>query len=603
MELSEKDINQLNAFENFLSWEVTDIFKKYINCPHKVVGLFTGNQSMKTSSTAYQYVLRILGWHPVPEKNILYFVCNTRYCKNGHGTTNIPEDWKCEECGEEVSKFSGHKYTIKTRPEDNICTKCSTKLEIYKRNIRIFRFASHTLPNEKGDTGDGGASAETKNTQYPEFKKWLPSFLIKKDITARIFNMRILDPNDGRTFGDLVYKGTDIIVEFVSYNQGAEATAGVQRTSIWLDEEAPQEFYEEQGPRLLAENGDKIITLTPANFITWTYDEIFEKAKVYYRSKIIVDYLNREGGNAKQREHMDSIHNIAVIQAATDDNPTLSGDVIEEMFSNVDDPDKLAIRRYGIFKQVSGRIFKDFEYNVHFINKEKYFPDGMPHDRWVHARAIDYHSQTPWACTNVSLSPTNEVFIWREFNPSPEKMTTREIAREFALMGKDYDFRLNLIDPFAKATSKDNITVLDDLNRAFYDLKMENIGRGGYWQPWDTKGEKGRDAIRERLKNAKEVGKPFNNTVVRKGQKVNIPTVWVLSDCKIMAQSMRQWRWEEWADSRSRSQKDAKNKPMQKWSHMCMAVEAILKESAFRPSGNYSQPKHKSYGYFQSRGR
>jgi len=603
MELSERDIKQLNAFENFLSWEVTDIFKRYVNCNYKTLGLFTGNQSMKTSSTAYQYVLRILGWHPVPEKNVLYFVCKSRYCKNGHRTVDASKGGACSECGEEVSRFNGHKYSIKTRPEDNICTECGEKLEIYKRKSRVFRFASETLPNEKGNTGEDGQSAETKNTQYPEFKKWLPAFLIKKDITARIFNMRIFDPNDGKMFGDLRYTGNDIIVEFVSYNQGAQATAGVQRMSIWEDEEAPQDFHEEQGPRLLADNGDLIITLTPANFITWTYDLVFEKAKVYYRSKNIVNFLNKDGGNAKQVEYTDSPHNIAVIQAATDDNPTLSEDVIDEMFRDVDDPDKMAIRRYGIFKQVSGRIFKDFEYPVHFIDGGKYFPDGIPHDTWTHARGIDYHSQTPWACGFLSMSPTNEVFVWNEMNPSPEKMTTREIARELAVMGKDYRFTLNLIDPFAKATSKDNITVLDDLNSAFYELKRENIGAGGYWQAWDTKGEKGRDAIRERLKNSQTVGVPFNNIVIKNGQKVYLPTIWILNNCKLMAKSMRQWRWEEWADARSKSQKDAKNKPMQKWSHMCMVVEAILKESAFRPNANNRTSGHKNYGYFQNRGR
>ena len=44
--------------------------------------------------------------------------------------------------------------------------------------IRIFRFSSETLPNE-------AEGKEVRNTQYPEFKKWLPPSLIKKDITIR----------------------------------------------------------------------------------------------------------------------------------------------------------------------------------------------------------------------------------------------------------------------------------------------------------------------------------------------------------------------------------------------------------------------------------
>jgi len=575
MELSETDIKHINAMENFLSWEVTDVFKRFINSRNRVIGVFSGNQLGKTNMAMYQYVLRVLGWHPVPEKNILFFECT-----------------------------NDHKYNIKTVPKDAICPECNGKISIHKRQSRTYRLCAENLPNDKADTGKDGGSAETKNTVYPALKKWLPPFLIKKDITARNPAMSVHDPNRGMVFDGKEYQGADIIFEFVSYNQSVQSTAGVQRCGCYFDEEPPSEFYKEQPPRLLAENGDIIIGLTPASYISWTYDEIFEKAKVYYRSQAICDYLSKEDGYIVKRiEHTNSTLDIAVIQAATDDNPTLKAEVIEEMFSHYDDPDDVAIRRYGIFKQVSGRIFKDFEYATHFIDGDKYFPDGIPHDTWTHARGIDYHSQTPWACAIASISPTNEVFVWGEMNPSPEKMTTREIARELAVMGKDYKFILNLIDPFAKATSKDNVTVLDDLNRAFYDLKVENIGIGGYWQAWDTKGEKGRDAIRERLKNSKIVGKPFNNAMVKNGQKINLPTIWILNNCKLMAQSMRQWRWEEWADSRSRSQKDAKNKPMQKWSHMCMVVEAILKESAFRPNSNNRTSGHKNYGYFQNRGR
>ena len=67
-----------------------------------------------------------------------------------------------------------------------------------------------------------------------------------------------------------------------------------------------------------------------------------------------------------------------MFQAATDDNPTLNIDVINEIFKQIDDPDALAIRRYGIFKQLSGRIFKDFEFSIHRIDANEFFPEGVP---------------------------------------------------------------------------------------------------------------------------------------------------------------------------------------------------------------------------------
>ena len=218
----------------------------------------------------------------------------------------------------------------------------------------------------------------------------------------------------------------------------------------------------------------------------------------------------------EQIEKTDSPYSIAVFQAATDDNPTLNIDVINDIFRQIDDPDTLAIRRYGIFKQLSGRIFKDFEFAVHRIDKEEYFPEGVP-SNWTHGRGIDFHPQTPWAVGMASISSENEMFIWGEFNPSPEQLTIKEIAKKTAELGGNYKFRLNKIDPLSKATKIDNITAQDDLNTAFRDLKKDGIGLGGHWESWDTKGERGRDVIRERLKNAKAVGRPFNNKVVKDG--------------------------------------------------------------------------------------
>jgi phage terminase large subunit-like protein len=604
MELTDNDIKHLNDMENFLSWKSSKIFRQFIRCKHKIIALFTGNQFGKTGSVGYQYNMRIMGLHPVPDKNVLYFECASRYCPNGHRHKGMTKNKLCPECGEELDSFSGHAYSIKTRPKDNICTECGERITIHKRKTRTFRFCAETLPNDKGDTGNSSESSEVRNTTYPEFKKWLPPFLIKKDITARNPSMTIFDVNVGNVFGEnedgtpMVYEAGHITVEFVSYNQSTQSTAGVQRLSIWCDEEPPFDFYKEQLPRLYAENGDFINSLTPANYISWTYDELFEKAKTYYRSKAICDFLaTQERGRPAEMEETDSCMNIAVIQAATDDNPTLSKAVIEEGSSNYDSDD-LAIRRYGIFRQVSGKIFKDFDTNVHVIDGEKWFPDGMPHS-FLHARGIDYHSQTPWANGFLALSPNDEAFIYNELNMSPEKYTTREIAMQNALMGGDYKYMLNLIDPFAEATKKDTISVLEDLNRIFYELKKEGVGTGGYWQTWDTKGEKGRDEIRKRLKNAKQVGQPFNNIVMKNGIETRLPTLWMLNHCGTSRQHMKQWRWDEWADPTSRNTKDAKNSPQQKFSHMNMVWEAIFKHPAFRVRKDTSRRERRDYGYFQ----
>ena len=581
MNLTESEINQLNDFQGFVKFKRTWPFEKFINSPAKTIGYFTGNQYGKTGSVAYSYVLRILGTHPVAVKNVEYWECENHLL------------FKTDQLSEEefLKKHRRLKYgggvvydgawNCLNIPE--VCPHCGGKVSKHERGSHTFRFCSETLPGGKAD------GEEVKNTQYPELKKWLPKFLIKKDITFRNPSMTVRN----------IHGDKDITIDFVSYNQTVQSTAGTQRISIWTDEQPDQDFMSEQRPRLLAENGDWIITLTPADYITWVYDDVFEKAAVYYRSENICNYL----GDAEQIEKTQSDKSICIIQAASDDNPTLTKEALESIFSEIDDPDELAIRRYGIFKQVSGRIFKDFEYPIHYVSDEKYFPDGIP-SSWVHARGIDYHPQSPWAFGAIALSPTNEAFIYADHFPSPEKYTTREIASQIAHICKMNKYHLDLVDPLIKATKfgsdRDGtaITTLDEFNDCFLEMKRESLCSGGYFQAWDTKGERGRDEIKKRLKNAKTVGKPFNNAVIEKGNKVYLPTIWILKGCKASAESMRKWRWSEYSDKKSAAQKGEKNTPEQKWSHINMVWEAIFKDPRFKVRTSHrSQPQQ--YGYFQ----
>lgn len=547
MGFDREDIKKLNEFTGFVAFKTNWSFRKFINLKNKTIFLDYGNQAGKTSSVAYSYVLRILGMHPIAEKNVLYLVC-----QSGHLSSPIQsfESKKCFHCGDPVMP--------------------------HKRGSRTFRFASETLPGQSSNIskeGDRVVSAEVKNTIYPEFKKWLPPFIVLKDITARNASMTLKD----------IWGGNDIVVEFCSYGQDTQAMAGVQRVSIWMDESPNYEFYEEQKPRLLAEDGDLVITYTPVDHLSFLFSEIFDKAKVIYRSKVVCDFIKSKGVIVPQIEETGSPYDIAVVMSATDDNPTLNQEVIEKHFENTTDPDQLAIRRYGIFKHISGRIFKNFDYRTHFIPMKKYFPDEeLPKD-WAFSIGIDFHPQTPWAIPFCALSFDDEMFVWDELETNPEMLTCHEIITQVEKKGKDYKFRLRITDPLAEANKKDTRSTLEDMNRSTYLCKHDGIGFGGTWQTWDTKGEKGRDEIRKRLKNSMIVGRPFNNKVQKEGQPVQyLPTLWILDNCKLTAKSIHQWRWEEHSSSGALFTKEAKNKPEQKFSHFCTALEAILKEPAWK---------------------
>jgi len=539
-----------------------------------------------------------MGQHPVPKKNVVYFECKRRDMDNTapHGY------YMFNDMGTLVRGWERGTFNIRSLPKDGKCPECGEDIVIHQRTSRKIRLCSETLPGDKEKISDDGTeTAEAKNTVYPEIMKWMPPNLVKRDITFRNPTLIVHDPLKGFELNGTVNRGGDIVFDFVSYSQTIQAGAGVQRMSIYCDEEPNKDFWDEQLPRLLKEDGDIILGLTPAYNLTWTFDELFERAQVYYRTPRVCDFLNdtEKVDTYKPVITTDTTENIAVVQSSSYDNPTLSEDVVDQMCVNIDDPDVLATRIYGIHRQVSGRIFKGFDYKVHYIDLDEYFPDGIFKD-YNHYRMIDYHSHNKWACLWLSVSPWNEAFVWKEWSPDPEKLITRKIANEIMHMSGDYKFLINLIDPLSSETQTNTGTsTLDDLNALFFEFKRNSLGTGGYWEPWDTKGVRGREVVRERLNNSKICGKPFSNEVEDRGLKRHLPTLWISNRCPETAKSIRQWRLESRIRSASNVNKDRSEKPAQKFSHYPTALEAVFKDIRLRPPKPTRRHYRPAPSYFQ----
>jgi len=617
---SQAEIEQLNQFERFLSFKKGWFYNRFLHMPNWIIFLCTGNQAGKSSGAARQYVDRILGYHPIPKKNLMYFECEERFKAIEKALTgdreyipvhgNYIQNLKLPDGT--ILAQKGHEkgtWNMETKPIDDKCPYCGADIIIHKRVSKKFRFCSQTLPGEKEVLeGSDGESADVKNVVYPEFKKWLPAFLIKKDITFRSYAMIIKDPYAGQVLlRDEVYKGSDSVVDFVSYSQTIASTAGAQRCSIWIDEECPKDFWDEQIPRLMAEDGDLILTLTPANRQSWSYDELFERASIYYRTEKLCNALSTERNPLRMGEETNLDTDIGVIQASSYDNPTLSNAVIEKMLETIDDPDVKLTRLYGVHSQASGRVFKDFDYKIHLIDEKKYFPEGM-YRSWKFARLIDYHEKNPWACIWIALNPYNEAFVFEELSPSPEKMVTLEVSHRLAEISGDFKYAINLIDPLAeKKQSNTSTSVREDINRHFLEFKREDKYpgfQGGFFQSWDTKSTIGRDAVRKRLKWARQVGVPFNNKIVENGATRYVPTLWILNNCKETAKSLKQWRYAEHGIRNAGTDKDSNEKTTQKFSHFPMCLEALFKDIRFKPPiSDYKSTINPAPKYFQGRRR
>lgn len=490
-------INALQSYQGYLKFKKTEQLQALLKLNHKIIGIFSGNQGGKSSSVAYQYFLRVIGIHPIGDKN---------------------------------------------------------------RLAKKIRCISSSLP-------ESTAADEQDNAQYMELKKLIPPELILKDITARAQNLVVRSPTHGKT-----------IFEFRSSKQELQDLGKIQLSSVWHDEETPKAIREECKMRLLSEDGDEIFSLTPVNALSWTFSDVWQQADYIFRTKIICDKYG-----FKQEEYRNTGMDIACIQMATDDNPTLSPDTIERLFEDITDPDMLELRRYGVFKQISGRVVKSYNPGVCYIPMSKTFPDGVP-GKWLHARAIDYHeSRIPWSIGWLAVSPQNEWFLWKEFHPAIDganAYNTYEIAKAVARKSDSYYYKVNLIDPLANKKQPNTLfSATDDLNRYFDQIRQEEgFGAPCYWEGWNTKGTTGRDEVGKRFKNSVKCGKPFNNRFKEHGMTKYLPTLWIMNTCPKFNKSIINWCYGEYVSASTKAVNDPKMAPQQKNSHDNMCLEAFAKD-------------------------
>ena len=526
-----------SPYSGYVDYIPNAVFSTLLELRNKIVLLVTGNRLGKTKALTRLMVYRALG----------------------------------------QSKYADHNI----KPED----KC-----------RVIRFGAELLPEDKDN--------EARNTVYPQLKYQLPSTMIKKDITARS-PMVTYQP---------VMGGKPGVFEFVSYGQSSQAQAGVDRRAIVVDEVCPYDFYEESLPRLATTNGQFLAGATPVE-AGWMYAEIYERARMYVRTPAVRAFMKKQyGQDVKQVEKTDSNKDICVIQAASDDNPIWElmiqakkdeikkglikledfpfltvGEYLDSVFM-FDDPDTVAMRRYGIFRQITGAVHKEFSWPVHVINPQQYFHGRMP-EEWKFARAIDYHQSVPWAIIWAALSEDDELFIWEEMNPDPHNYTTGGICAEMLDKSLDYSYRVNLIDKLANETQPNvtsvNRTTTMEINSFFREKGRLNWNGDTAFEAWDDKTTTGEDRVRERLINAKICGKPFNNLQKIEGKEQRLPTLWIFDNCRQMALSLKNWKMESWIDRDSIITKDPKDKKENKFSHFNKALECLLKDSRFKVA-NYS---------------
>lgn len=195
-------------------------------------------------------------------------------------------------------------------------------------------------------------------------------------------------------------------VGFKNYEQSVQAFFGTDMDVIWLDEECPQDIYNECLIRTMTTNGIVYVTFTPLKGLTPMVVKFSEKADYLAGAEKLIGV--QTSGSEEVDSRFDGVlSHKAIIQAGWDDAPWLSDDRKEQMLEDTE-PHLREARRSGKPSMGSG--------NVYPIAIESILCDPFEiprHFRRMYALDVGWNRT---ACLWAAIDPnTDMVYIYDEY--------------------------------------------------------------------------------------------------------------------------------------------------------------------------------------------
>lgn len=146
-------------------------------------------------------------------------------------------------------------------------------------------------------------------------------------------------------------------IGFKNYEQDAAAFYGTALEWAWLDEECPQNLYNEILIRTMTTNGLVFNTFTPLKGLTPQVVRFLEQADYLAGAKKILSLPTAKGEDEEEDARIVGINsNKAVIQAGWDDAPWLTEEGKEQMLADTP-PHLREARRMGMPAMGSGNVY------------------------------------------------------------------------------------------------------------------------------------------------------------------------------------------------------------------------------------------------------
>jgi len=353
----------------------------------------------------------------------------------------------------------------------------------------------------------------------PEIARWLPPSQLKGGSWEDSYdgNLRTLYLANGST------------IEFMSYDQAVLKFAGTSRDWCWFDEEPPKDIFIECLMRLLDVAGSWWMTMTPVEGMTWTYDDIYEKANP---------------------AHPEYDPNLFVVEVDSHMNPHLNPGELDILLAGLDASEKKA-RLHGQYVQRGGLIYPNFNESIHVI--KPVHPAELHVRDWLHFAHMDHGLQAPTSWHWSAVNREGVQIVYDEYYRADEivEVHAKEVLAREIVHRVPAAYRVG--DPSIR--NRDPITGTS-VQIAYTDLGVP-IMLGNNDVP------AGLNAVRNK----------FGGGGVR-------PSLYICANNPQLIWELKRYRWALWANKKMDREKNPKEEPHKKDDH---AVDDLRYGVASRP--------------------
>lgn len=196
-------------------------------------------------------------------------------------------------------------------------------------------------------------------------------------------------------------------LSFKNYEQDIRAFYGTAKDFIWLDEECPENVYNECLIRTMTTNGIVFCTFTPLHGLTPLVVRFCRKAEFLANSYSLAAIMpQKKEGDEEEEMAMDLTVSKAVVTAGWDDAPWLSEDAKRRMLDDTP-PNLRDARSKGIPSMGSGNVYP---IPLTEIIVEPF--DIPPHWRRMFALDVGWNKT---ACVWAAIDPnTDSIYLYDE---------------------------------------------------------------------------------------------------------------------------------------------------------------------------------------------